>query len=162
MPAARPETGAEALLVRREIAVDVDQATAFAVFTERLGQWWPLATHHIGAKPAETAILEPFAGGRWFERSMDGTECDWGKVLVWEPPQRLVLSWQIGCQWSHDEQVDTEVEVLFVAQGAHRTRVVLEHRKLERYGDAAARMRDIFGSDGGWTGILRAYAALAG
>jgi uncharacterized protein YndB with AHSA1/START domain len=159
MSLARPD--AEALLVRREIAVDVDQAAAFAVFTERLGRWWPLGTHHVGSKPADTAILEPFAGGRWFERSMDGTETEWGSVLVWEPPRRLVLTWRISCEGSHDEEVETEVEILFVAQGATRTKVVLEHRKLEQYGGAAEVMRDRFGSENGWSAILRAYAMLA-
>lgn len=146
------------LLVRREIMVEVDQETAFAVFTGRIGQWWPLSTHHIGSRQPETAILEPFAGGRWFERSMDGTECDWGKVLAWEPPRRLLLAWDIGCEWAGDP-VTTEVEVLFIADGEERTKVVLEHRKIERYGEAAERLRDSFGSENGWTAVLRSFAA---
>ena len=146
-------------LVRREIVVEVDQATAFAVFTERHGQWWPLSTHHIGAKPAETAIIEPFVGGRWFERSMDGTECDWGSVLVWEPPRRLVLTWEISGNWAHDARIKTEVEIHFIAENADRTKVVLEHRKLDQYGDMAEQMRGIFDSENGWTGILRRYAS---
>jgi len=147
------------LLVRKEIVVEVGQARAFAVFTREHGQWWPLATHHIGAKAAETAIIEPFVGGRWFERAMDGSECDWGRVLAWEPPHRLVLAWEISAAWAHDATLRTEVEVRFIVEAAERTRLVLEHRLLERYGDQAETMRGIFDSEGGWSGILQRYAA---
>ena len=149
------------VFVRKEITVEASQARAFDVFTREHGAWWPLATHHIGSAAAETAIIEPHAGGRWFERAADGSECDWGRVLVWDPPGRLVLAWEISADWKHDEGIDTEVEVRFVSLGPARTRVELEHRRLDRYGVAAEQMRGIFDSENGWTNILRLFAALA-
>ena len=116
--------------VRKEITVEASQARAFRAFTEEHGAWWPLATHHIGEKDAETAIIEPRAGGRWFERAADGTECLWGKVLVWDPPGRLVLSWEIGANFKYQEGLSLEVEVRFVVLGPALTRVELEHRNL--------------------------------
>ena len=149
------------LFVRKEITVEASQARAFDVFTREHGAWWPLATHHIGSAAAETAIIEPHAGGRWFERAADGSECDWGRVLVWDPPGRLVLAWEISADWKHDESIDTEVEVRFVSLGPARTRVELEHRRLDRYGAAAEQMRGIFDSEDGWTNILRLFVARA-
>jgi hypothetical protein len=149
------------LLVRKEITVEASQVRAFDVFTREHGAWWPLATHHIGSAAAETAIIEPHAGGRWFERAADGSECDWGRVLVWDPPGRLVLAWEISADWKHDESIDTEVEVRFVSLGPARTRVELEHRRLDRYGAAAEQMRGIFDSENGWTNILRLFVARA-
>jgi len=149
------------VFVRKEITVEASQARAFDVFTREHGAWWPLATHHIGSAAAETAIIEPHAGGRWFERAADGSECDWGRVLVWDPPGRLVLAWEISADWKHDESIDTEVEVRFVSLGPARTRVELEHRRLDRYGAAAEQMRGIFDSETGWTNILRLFVARA-
>jgi hypothetical protein len=149
------------VFVSKEITVEASQARAFDVFTRELGVWWPLATHHIGSDPAETAIIEPRAGGRWFERSADGRECEWGRVLVWDPPGRLVLSWEISADFRHDESIDTEVEVSFVALGPALTRVELEHRRLDSYGAAVDKMRGIFDSEKGWTWILRSFASRA-
>ena len=118
------------MAVRKTITVDVPQAHAFNVFTEHFGLWWPLATHKLGKQDAITAIIEPKRGGRWFERSADGTECDWGRVQVWEPPRRLVLTWQVNADWQPDSTIQTEVEVMFVSDGPERTTVHLEHRKL--------------------------------
>lgn len=148
-------------IVRRSIVVQAPQAHAFDVFTARFADWWPLATHHIGGAPAATAILEPRAGGRWFERAADGTECDWGRVLVWDPPGRVVLAWEINAAWKHEPGLGVEVDVRFVPAGPDTTRVELEHRGLERYGEQARQMRDRFDSDGGWTGILHAFARAA-
>lgn len=149
------------LFVRKEITVEASQARAFDVFTREHGAWWPLATHHIGSAAAEAAIIEPHTGGRWFERAADGSECDWGRVLVWDPPGRLVLAWEISADWKHDESINTEVEVRFVSLGPARTRVELEHRRLDRYGAAAEQMRGIFDSENGWTNILRLFVARA-
>jgi hypothetical protein len=147
--------------VRREIVVEASQQRAFNVFTQEQGAWWPLATHHVGDKPAETAIIEPRAGGRWFERAQDGSECDWGRVLVWDPPGRLVLAWTVTPKSLGPEPVMTEVEIRFVAVGPATTRIELEHRFFERFGDAAERMSGAYGSDNGWTTVLRLYAARA-
>jgi uncharacterized protein YndB with AHSA1/START domain len=155
------EQAAPGLLVSKEITVETSQSRAFDVFTRDHGAWWPLATHHIGSAPAETAVIEPRVGGRWFERAADGSECDWGRVLVWDPPARLVLAWDISADWKHDETIDTEVEVRFVSLGPALTRVELEHRRLDRFGAAAEQMRGAFDSEAGWAGILRSFAARA-
>jgi uncharacterized protein YndB with AHSA1/START domain len=128
--------------VRRSIEVDAPQAKAFDVFAE--------------------AIIEPKVNGRWYERGEDGTECQWGYVIAWEPPQRLLLAWQLNAKFEFDPNLVTEVDVTFVALTAARTRVELEHRLLERFGDAAQAAADRIGSDNGWTAILRAFAAVAG
>jgi uncharacterized protein YndB with AHSA1/START domain len=145
--------------IRKELVVETTQARAFRVFTEEHGAWWPLATHHIGSKPAETAIIEPRAGGRWFERAQDGSECMWGHVQVWDPPGRIVLTWEIGSDWQHDQTLLTEVEVRFVALGPARTRIEFEHRMLEKFGEKAQSMRDSMNP--GWAGILDLYAERA-
>jgi len=149
------------VLVKKRLTVRASQSRAFEVFTEHHGSWWPLETHHIGAQAAQTAVIEPRVGGRWFERDVDGAECTWGSVLVWEPPHRVVLSWEISADWKHDAKIQTVVDVRFVAEGPDSTRVELEHRHLEFYGDNAPMMRGIFDSDGGWTGILQRFAAAA-
>jgi uncharacterized protein YndB with AHSA1/START domain len=151
--------------VRKSVTVDAAQELAFDVFTARHGTWWP-STYHIGASDYETAVIEPFAGGRWFERGVDGTEADWGKVLVWERPERLVLAWQITSDFRFDPELVTEIEVRFEPIGPNQTRVDLEHRYFERFGARAAEMRAIFDSGGvpgapqGWAGILREFAAV--
>ena len=147
--------------VRKTVRVNAPQAHAFAVFTEHLSEWWPLQRYHIGSQPAETAILEPRPGGRWFERAADGSECDWGRVLSWEPPNRLVLSWDIGADWKYQPDLGTEVEVRFISEGPETTRVELEHRQLERYAGKAVEMRTIFDSDGGWNALLQGFAQVA-
>jgi uncharacterized protein YndB with AHSA1/START domain len=146
--------------ILKSTLVAVSTERAFQVFTEEMGTWWPLAAYHIGKVDAKNVVLEPFVGGRWFERGLDGSECDWGRVRVWEPPRRLVLTWEISSQWHHDSSVQTEVEVRFSPEGAS-TRVELEHRLLHYYGDKAAEMRGIFDSEQGWKGLLTAFAARA-
>jgi len=148
-----------ATAVRRSVTVQAPPERAFSVFTDGLSTWWPLQTHTIAEQPPTAAIIEPRAGGRWFERAADGSETDWGRVLAWEPPHRLVLAWQITSDWHHDAKIATEVEVTFHAEDGDRTRVELEHRGLETYGDQAEQMRAVFGSsDGGWSGLLALYA----
>ena len=147
--------------VRKTVTVNAPIEHAFRVFTAEHGTWWPLFTHHIGKVAAATAIIEPYVGGRWYERGIDGSECVWGSVLAWEPPRRLVLAWQITADWRYDLTLQTEVEVTFIAEGPQRTRLELEHRHLDRYRDQAGIMRSIFDSDGGWTGILVRFATKA-
>lgn len=144
--------------VRREVVIDASQAHVFRIFTENLGAWWPLASHHIGEKEAETAIIEPKAGGRWYERAADGTECQWGRVKVWDPPGRVVLVWQIAGTFKYDPNVESEVEVRFVSVSLTRTRVELEHRDFEGMGEMAKMVRDAVSSDGGWTQIMQIFA----
>lgn len=155
-----PTPASKSLLVSKTIHVATTPERAFRVFTEQVGTWWPLVSHHIGQVAAATAVMEPFAGGRWFERGVDGSECLWGHVRVWQPPSRLVLSWEINCQWAYDPSLQTEVEVRFVRDGAG-TRVELEHRLLERYGDRGEEMVTTLGGEGGWGSILGSFARTA-
>jgi uncharacterized protein YndB with AHSA1/START domain len=149
------------LTVSKTITVDADREHAFRVFTDEIGSWWPFDTKAIGQVPATTAVLEPRAGGRWFERGEDGSECEWGRVVAFEPPERLVLNWQIGADWRYDPTLETEVEIRFSAEDAGRTRVDLEHRGLEAYGEQAEQMKSIFDSPAGWGELLGLFAAAA-
>ena len=149
-----------ATAVRRSITVDAPVEKAFEVFTDRFGAWWPL-DYHTGDQDPETVVIEPRTDGRWYERTAGGAEADWGVVLAWEPPTRLVLAWRLDAEWKHnpDPAKQTEIEVHFMADGPRRTRVELEHRLLDRFGDAADEMRATFDSDGGWVGLLSRFAA---
>src|SRR5579871_2894195 len=113
--------------IRKAIDVHAAQETAWRVFTEKMGAWWPLAYYKIGKANAIDAVIEPYRGGRWYERGDDGTTCDWGTVLAWEPYSRLVLSWDISADWQPDPALKTEIEVRFVPSGENATRVELEH-----------------------------------
>ena len=148
------------ILVRKSIVVNAPQEHVFRTFTERIDTWWP-RSHHIGGKEPFTAILEPRAGGRWYERAGDGAECDWGRVLAWEPHERVLLTWDINADFQYQEGFGSEVEVRFTAESKERTRVVLEHRKLERFGDKAEMMRAMFDSEGAWIATLTAFAQAA-
>jgi len=145
--------------VRRSVTVKASQARAFEVFTEGFGRWWP-RSHHIGKSEMTAGVIEPRVGGRWYEVGEDGTQCDWGKVLVWEPPRRVVLAWQLDAAFKYDPQLVTEVEVTFTPEG-DTTRVALEHRLLERFGGDAEKVRDSVGSPRGWQSILQNYADIA-
>src|SRR3954453_21249557 len=149
------------LAVHQSIVVEASQERAFEVFTSRLTDWWPLEPPVMGGTPAVAAVIEPRAGGRWYERSADGRESDWGRVLTWEPPSRVVLSWQISADGQADTSIDTEVEVRFTAEDDRRTRVDLEHRGLEAFGPRAQEMRDTFESGGGWPMLLGHFGAAA-
>lgn len=144
--------------VRHTITVEASKERAFQVFADQMGSWWPLSTKSIGSVRAKTAIVEPRAGGRWFERGSNGSQCDWGRVIAYEPPDRLVLNWQISADWRYDPNLSTIVEVRFIADGKARTRVELEHRGLEAYGDRAGQIEGIYGGPDGWTDILGHYA----
>jgi uncharacterized protein YndB with AHSA1/START domain len=148
------------VLVRKRIEVNAPVAHVFDIFTAKQDLWWPRA-HHIGPRDNFTAVVEPRVGGRWFERGDDGSECPWGRVLVWDPPHRLVLTWDIGADWKPDPDLATEVEVKFIAEGDERTRVELEHRKLERFGDQAEMMRALFDAPGAWIDTLQAMGRVA-
>jgi uncharacterized protein YndB with AHSA1/START domain len=153
-------TATEFTAVRHSITVEAPQEKAFAVFTDGFDRWWP-RSHKIGPEALEQAVLEGREGGRWYERDTDGSECEWGKVLVWEPPSRLVLAWQITGEWAYDADFLTEVEVTFVADGPNRTVVEVQHRGLEAYGDDEDEMRRQFNSTGGWSSLLEAFAGAA-
>jgi uncharacterized protein YndB with AHSA1/START domain len=149
-------------VVRKTITVSASLEHAFAVFTEGYDSWWP-RTHHIGKAPMEKAIIELRAGGRCYSTQVDGTECDWGRVLVWDPPHRLVLAWQITHEWGYEPDLarSSEVDIRFTAEPGGRTRVDLEHRHFERHGGGAAAMRTAVDSPNGWSGLLQLFAARA-
>jgi uncharacterized protein YndB with AHSA1/START domain len=148
------------LRVTKSIVIDVPLMRAFQLFLDQ-ERWWPAATHHLAEAASESVVLEPFVGGRWYERAPDGRETDWGRVVVFEPPRRILLSWQVSSDWRYepDPARASEIEVIFVAEGRRRTRIVFEHRHLERYGEQAARMRAILDRPNGAEAVLRAYAA---
>lgn len=141
--------------VRKSIRVNASAAHAFDVFTSGLGRWWPLE-HGIGKTPRKGAVMETRLGGRWYELADDGTQTNIGKIIVWEPPLRFVMTWDINSQWKPDTTVSSEVEVKFIPDGANATRVELEHRKFERMGaEAGESMRkDV---DGGWPALLELF-----
>jgi uncharacterized protein YndB with AHSA1/START domain len=153
--------GDRANSLRKVVSVKAPQDVAWRMFTERMGTWWPLATHKIGKAKAVDAVIEPRVGGRWYERGDDGSTCDWGRVLSWEPQSRLVLSTEISADWQYDPKLKTEVEVRFISDGKDGTRVELEHRHLDRYGARRDEMRGIFDSEGGWSGLLASFARAA-
>lgn len=146
--------------VRKTVTVKASAQKAFDVFTAGMGRWWP-PTHSTAKTPLKDVIVEPREGGRWFERGEDGTETNWGKVLAWDPPGRVLLAWQLTRDWTYDPAFETEVEIVFEPEGEGQTRVTLEHRKLERFGDGAQAVRDAIDSPGGWGGILALYAEVA-
>jgi uncharacterized protein YndB with AHSA1/START domain len=143
--------------VRKVLTVPATPQRAFEVFTAGFDRWWP-RSHTIGKSALQEVVLQPRVGGRWYGIDDDGTETEWGDVLVWEPPRRLVLAWRIGADWQYHADLLTEIEVTFTAQSSGATRVDFEHRLLERMGDAAASVRDSIDDPGGWTSILQNYA----
>jgi uncharacterized protein YndB with AHSA1/START domain len=146
--------------VRKSVTVKADAARAFAVFTGGIGRWWP-RSHCIASSPQKDVVMEPRAGGRWYEIGEDGSHCNWGKVLAWEPPTRVLLAWQISADWKYDPDLVTEVEVRFTPLSDGKTRVDLEHRNLERFGDKIEGIRSQIDSPNGWTAILKVYAEVA-
>lgn len=143
--------------VKKQIVVDTSQQRAFRTFTDGIDRWWP-REHHIGESPLERMVVEPRAGGRWYSICKDGTQIEVGKVVTWEPPDRVVLTWQITAQWKFDPEFVTEVEVSFLVEGPRRTRVELEHRNLERYGADSETLKNMFESDEAWVATLAGFA----
>jgi uncharacterized protein YndB with AHSA1/START domain len=147
--------------VRKVINVQAPQELAWQVFTVQMGTWWPLAVYKIGEANAVDAFIEPRVGGRWYERGEDGSTCDWGRVLVWEPSSRLVLSWSINADFQYDPALQTEIEVRFIPEKDGSTRVELEHRHLDRYGDRREEMRTVYDKSGDWGQLLALFAQAA-
>ena len=146
--------------VRSSIVVDVPVDRAFTVFTEDIGSWWP-PEHHLLEGELADMVFEPRVGGHVYDRGVDGTECRWARVLAFEPPHRLVISWDISLGWQLEPDPDrtSEVEVRFVSEGPARTRVELEHRNIDRHGDGWEQMLGAVGSPDGWDAGLQALAA---
>jgi len=145
--------------VRAQVIVEAPVARAFAVFTEGIGTWFP-PEYNLLAVPIAERVFEPHVGGRVYDRGVDGSQCQWGRVLVYEPPQRVVISWDISPRWQIETDLakTSEVEVRFIAETPNRTRVELEHRRLERHGEGWEHMRDAVSGEGGWPGALLKFA----
>lgn len=154
-------TVTEDTVVRRDVVVDAPVAEAFAAFVDRFGDFKPREHNLLGA-PIEETVFEPKVGGHIYDRATDGTICRWARVLAYDPPDRVVFSWDISPQWQlvTDPAMASEVEVRFVADGATRTRVELEHRHIDRHGPGWEAVRGGVDSDGGWPLYLARYAEL--
>jgi uncharacterized protein YndB with AHSA1/START domain len=141
--------------VRKTLVVNAPQAHTFEVFTSRLDSWWP-KQHGIGKTPIKQSFIEPRTGGRWYTTHEDGSEVVIGHMRTWEPPSRIIFSWEIGSDWKPDPKVASEVEINFVAETDRTTRVQLEHRNFEALGEEGGeKMRGSV--DGGWPGLLELF-----
>jgi uncharacterized protein YndB with AHSA1/START domain len=154
-------TQAATAVVRRQIIVEAPIERAFTVFTERFGDFKPPEHNLLGVAIAET-VFEPKVGGHIYDRGVDGSECRWARVLAFEPPDRVVFSWDISPQWQIETEPDntSEVEVQFIVETPQRTRVELEHRHIDRHGPGWQAVSDGVGHDQGWPLYLNRYAAL--
>ena len=154
-------TGAPAAMsVQSMIVVEATREHAFSVFTEDIGSWWPPDHHILDGELAEM-VFEPHVGGHVYDRGVDGRECRWARVLAYDPPERIVFSWDITLQWGiePDAGKTSEVEVRFITETPDRTRVELEHRHLDRHGDGWENMAGAVGSPEGWDSGLSSFAS---
>lgn len=151
----------ESPVVRREITVPAPIERAFSVFTDRFGEFKP-PEHNLLAVAISETVFEPRVGGHIYDRGIDGSVCRWARVLVYDPPDRVVFSWDIGPTWRIETEPDntSEVEVRFVAESPQRTRVELEHRHIDRHGPGWEAVHDGIADDAGWQLYLSRYAAL--
>lgn len=156
-------TQAAGTSVRTQVVVEAPIERAFRVFTEDFGSFKPPEHNMLGVEIAET-VFEPRVGGHLYDRGVDGSECRWARVLAYEPPNRVVISWDISPRWQIETDLErtSEVEVRFVAEAPERTRVELEHRNLERHGEGWQGVREGVGGEGGWPLYLRRFAELLG
>jgi uncharacterized protein YndB with AHSA1/START domain len=154
-------TQAQEASVRTQIVVEAPIARAFSVFTEEFDRIKPREHNMLDVEIAET-VFEPREGGRIYDRGVDGSECHWARVLAYEPPDRVVFSWDISPRWQieTDHAKTSEVEVLFISETPERTRVELEHRNLDRHGEGWEGAREGVGSADGWPLYLQRFAEL--
>jgi len=154
-------TQAQSTSVRAEVVVEAPIERAFSVFTEDFGSFKPPEHNLLGVEIAET-VFEPRPGGHLYDRGVDGSECRWARVLAYEPPDRVVISWDINPQWQIETDLErtSEVEVRFISETPDRTRIELEHRNLERHGDGWQGVREGVGGEGGWPLYLERFAEL--
>ena len=152
-------TQADDTVVRHEVVVEAPIERAFSVFTDDFGSFKPREHNMLSVDIAET-VFEPHVGGHIVDRGVDGSECRWARILAYEPPTRVVFSWDIDLHWKleHDPDRTSEVEVRFIAETPERTRVVLEHRNLERHLDGWQGVREGVDSEGGWPLYLQRFA----
>lgn len=148
--------------VTHSVLVPLSPGKAFELFVDRFDTWWPREGHKLLDQDLAEVVIEPREGGRWYERAVDGSECDWGYVKELDPPNGIVLAWHLDPHFNFDPDPAraTTVEVSFDAE-ADQTRVTLEHRGFEVHGEAGAGMRESVGGDGGWAALLALYRAKA-
>ena len=146
----------------KAVTVHAPIAVAFDVFTTRFDTWWP-RSHHIAETDMAEARIEPEVGGRWYEVGVDGSECEWGRVLAYDPPNHVAWSWHLtrGFTYDPDPERASRVDVRFTAISASETRVELTHSQLDRHGASWEEVRDGVGGEGGWPGLLDIFAAAA-
>jgi uncharacterized protein YndB with AHSA1/START domain len=154
-------TQSQVASVRTHVVVDAPIERAFRVFTEGFGSFKPPEHNMLEVEIAET-VFETRVGGHLYDRGVDGSECRWARVLAYEPPNRVVISWDISPQWQiePDPEKTSEVEVRFISEAPERTRVELEHRNLDRHGPGWEPERDAVGGEGGWPLYLQRFAEL--
>ncbi len=154
-------TPAAATSIRHQIVVEAPIERAFSVFTTGFGSFKPPEHNILGVDIAET-IFEPRVGGHVYDRGVDGSECRWARVLAYEPPNRVVISWDISPQWQLETDIEktSEVDVRFIAEAPNRTRVELEHRNLDRHGNGWDAVRDGVDGAAGWPLYLRRFAGV--
>src|SRR3954470_18247326 len=145
--------------VTHSVLVPLAPDKAFGLFADRFGEWWPKDSHHIADADAAEVFLEPREGGRWYERAEDGAECEWGRVLEVDRPNRILLAWHLTPEWRYDPDpaTATQVEVTFIAEEPATTRVTLTHSGFEVHGEPGAAMRESVGGDGGWAAPMELY-----
>ena len=144
--------------VVKSVTVKVSPERAFELFAAHMGRWWPVGKT-VGKSPHVEIVIESRAGGRWFERDAEGVETNWGKVLAWEPPKRLLLGWQLDSRFSYNPDLLTEVELTFAAAKGGGSIVTLEHRNLERFGADAEKVAGQISV--GWARFLADFARYA-
>ena len=154
-------TQAQGASVRTQVVVEVPIDRAFSVFTEQFDSIKPREHNMLAVEIAET-VFEPREGGRIYDRGVDGSECQWARVLAYEPPDRMLFSWDISPRWQIESDLEktSEVEVRFISESPERTRVELEHRNLDRHGEGWEAARDGVGGEGGWPLYLQRFAEL--
>ncbi len=147
--------------VIKSVIVNRTPEQAFDLFTQNMGQWWP-KEHHIGNSPLKAVVVEPRAGGRWYEQDEDGSECDWGTVLHYEPPRKVIFSWHLNGDFEYVADIEraSVVEIRFTLESG-KTKVELEHRDFERHGDTGDKLRTSVDKPEGWSYVLGNFAELA-
>ena len=147
--------------IRTSVVVEAPIVRAFSVFTEDFGSFKP-PDHNMLAVDIAESVFEAREGGRIYDRGVDGSECQWARVLAYEPPERIVFSWDISPRWQieTDPEKTSEVEVRFISETPERTRVELEHRSLDRHGEGWEGAREGVGGEAGWPLYLQRFAGL--
>jgi len=140
------------ITIKKELSVKASQQTAFEVFTKKMDLWWP-RTHHVGTCPMTELALDAKPGGRWYSKHEDGSEVDIGYVLTYNPYELFTLAWQINGDFKYDPNLITEVEVQFIAEGAGSTKVIMQHKDLQKLGGTKA----VESMDNGWGQIMELY-----